>query len=76
MIQENTPKVILNVASGKVLPLDLPPLYFLVNVDLRYYECFSNPEHVELTYSEWDKSKSIMLNLTEDILSFLDKTTI
>jgi predicted SAM-dependent methyltransferase len=70
--------VILNIAAGKIKPLNLPNKYFLVNVDLRYYDCFITPEVIETKYIDWtkDKSQNQDLYLKEDIFNFLNKTTL
>ena len=69
-------KRILNIASGKIAPLDLSVKnisYFIVNVDTMFYD-YEEPDIVEDQYKFWDPSKSVQFNVKEDIFTFLERT--
>jgi len=70
-------QAILNIAGGKIKPLDLSKLtsYFLVNVDTMYYDTH-NPATIEGNYKRWSCIGSESYNINEDIFQFMQRTII
>ncbi len=70
---------ILNIAAGKINPLDLEEIgkrHFLVNLDTMYYNALT-PEEVEARYyTSWDKSKSLGVKCKADAFEFMERTSI
>lgn len=71
---------ILNIAGGKINPLDLDNVgeYFIVNVDKMYYSR-SNPAEIETRYSEWfngDIFRFQGINHSADVFEFMERITI
>lgn len=66
-------KSILNIAGGKIPPLDLSGQYFLVNVDTMYY-MHTDPAQVEKKWKEWKKSTRQYYNIKADVFEFLERT--
>jgi hypothetical protein len=64
---------ILNIAGGKIPPLDLSGQYFLVNVDTMYY-MHTDPAHVEKKWKEWKKTTRQIHNIKADVFEFLERT--
>lgn len=67
---------ILNIAGGKIPPLDLKATEpnFLVNVDQMYYKD-SSPKYVEQEYESWMKLGSLEFNIREDAFTFMERTS-
>jgi hypothetical protein len=69
-------KTILNIASGKIPPLDLDykdQNYFIVNVDTMFYEN-TPPDVVEQEYNNWQGYQMRSYNIKSDIFEFLERT--
>lgn len=75
---------ILNIAAGKIDPLDIDNIkkYFLVNLDTMYYSTTS-PDSIESMYDHWsDESSLVPLNdrisvkCKEDAFQFMERTSI
>lgn len=69
---------ILNIASGKILPLEIRDPYFLINVDTMFYSN-TRPENVETSALTWERNnfKSSQLhNINSDIFQFMERTVL
>ena len=64
---------LLNIASGKILPLNLPERYFLVNADIMYYYT-SPPDIIEKDWVSWTKDLNISHYSNSDIYEFMERT--
>lgn len=73
---DNTAKTILNIAAGKIHPLDLERVdhYFLVNLDTMYYNAIS-PAEIEQKWDVWNVGKQIYLCNT-NAFEFMERTFI
>jgi len=72
-------EAILNVAAGKLNPIDFMPNAgdFLVNLDPMYYK-YDDPSRIEDTYDRWVKQEdeSIIKYCNEKAFTFLERTRI
>ena len=66
---------ILNLAAGKLLPLDLPDAYFLVQLDTMYYY-HADPTTVEQYESQYDEDKIMRFRCNTDAFEFMERTSI
>jgi len=67
---------ILNIAGGKIPPLDIEKPYFIVNVDTMYYRN-EDPAEVEEDWSEWRRSSkkyTKLMNVKSDVFEFMERT--
>jgi hypothetical protein len=67
---------ILNIAGGKIPPLDIEKPYFIVNVDTMYYRN-EDPAWVEEQWSEWRRSSikhTQIMNVKSDVFEFMERT--
>ncbi|MHA1815628.1 MAG: hypothetical protein ACTSX1_06455 [Candidatus Heimdallarchaeaceae archaeon] len=67
---------ILNIAGGKIPPLDIEKPYFIVNVDTMYYRN-EDPAWVEEQWSAWRRSQSKttqIMNVKSDVFEFMERT--
>ena len=67
---------ILNIAGGKIPPLDVEKPYFIVNVDTMYYRN-EDPAQVEKDWSEWRRSSTKytqLMNVKSDVFEFMERT--
>ncbi len=71
------PQTILNIAGGKIPPLDLKKHgpYFLVNVDTIYYQN-ADCELIELVHEKWDGESTKTYNVREDVFIFMERSAI
>ncbi len=70
-------KTILNVAGGKIPPIDLnyeDENYFIVNVDTMYYQS-KDPGEVEFERSDWMQYENKTFNIKEDVFTFMERTS-
>jgi hypothetical protein len=70
-------QTILNIAAGKILPLDLPTKErsFIVNVDPMFYYN-TDPASVEKKRALWDEKSTKIVNIKKDIFEFMERTVI
>jgi hypothetical protein len=70
-------KTILNIAAGKILPLDLPTKErsFIVNVDPMFYRN-DDPASVEKKRALWNEKSTKICNIKKDIFEFMERTII
>ena len=68
-------KNILNIAAGKLKPINLPDKYFLINLDTMYYDSIK-PEHVETIYSLFKEDKPQEHFCNESAFTFMERTKI
>jgi len=66
---------ILNIAGGKLAPLDIEEPYFVVNVDTMYY-LHTEPAEVEKAWIYWDQKTNRIFNVKEDVFTFLERTAV
>ena len=66
---------ILNVAGGKMRPIDLAGPYFLVNVDKMYYRN-ADPDLIEQEYVLWRRLGSKSFNVRLDVFEFMERTAL
>ncbi len=66
---------ILNIAAGKVTPIDLPENYFLINTDTMYYHN-TTPDIIEKNWIDWKKSGKKIYYCNSDIYEFMERTKI
>lgn len=68
---------ILNLAAGKLFPLDLPqpPNYCLVQLDTMYYR-YNSIEEIEYTLENYSPMKTKILYCNEDAFKFMERTKI
>lgn len=68
---------ILNLAAGKLLPLDLPtpPNYCLVQLDTMYY-LYDHPDVIESELSKYVPVRTKMIHSSEDAFTFMERTKI
>ena len=69
---------ILNIAGGKLTPLDIEKPYFIVNVDTMYYRN-EEPAWVEEQWSAWgrtDLRTTQIMNIKSDVFEFMERTYI
>ena len=68
---------ILNIAGGKIPPLNLETYepYFLVNIDTMYYGN-KHPSIVEASYKNWRSLGCETHNIKEDIVEFMERTVL
>jgi hypothetical protein len=67
---------ILNIAGGKIPPLDIEKPYFIVNVDTMYYRN-EEPAWVEEQWSDWRRSSTKytqIMNVKSDVFEFMERT--
>lgn len=67
---------ILNIAGGKIPPLDIEKPYFIVNVDTMYYRN-EEPAWVEEEWSAWrrtDAKTTQIMNVKSDVFEFMERT--
>lgn len=71
------PQTILNIAGGKIPPLDLKKHdpHFLVNVDRMYYQN-ADCESIELVHEKWDGKSTKTYNVREDAFIFMERSAI
>jgi len=71
----NEEQLILNLAAGKLQPLDLPDFYYLIQLDTMYYT-HSSVDKIEMGAVEWAKlpRNTIMHNCSEDAFKFMENT--
>lgn len=70
-------QTILNIAAGKILPLDLPKKErsFIVNVDPMFYYN-DEPASVEKKRAQWNERSTKIFNIKKDIFEFMERTVI
>ncbi len=66
---------ILNIASGKIPPLEMKRPVFLVNVDTMFYQNH-DPAQVEKKAAEWKGTHNVEFKIKQDIFEFMERTTI
>jgi len=68
---------ILNLAAGKLLPLDLPTYYLLVQLDTMYYD-YMDPSKIEQISSKYrdDTLEMVRMKCNEDAFTFMERTSI
>lgn len=68
---------ILNLAAGKLLPLDLPMYYLLVQLDTMYYD-YMDPARIEQISSKYrDNTLDVVrMRCNEDAFTFMERTSI
>jgi len=67
--------IILNIAAGKELPLELPEPYFLINSDIMYYQN-TQPDVIEKELAEWNGTLNKSYYCKTDIYEFMERTKI
>lgn len=70
-------ETILNIAGGKIAPLDLhhDKNYFVVNIDTMYYQ-HSDPGDVEQEIIDWRGYESRQHNINEDAFIYMERTAL
>lgn len=68
-------QTILNIAAGKIPPLDLPTKEksFIVNVDPMFYHNYE-PAQVEKKRKEWNEKTTKVFNIRKDAFEFMERT--
>ena len=68
---------ILNIAAGKILPIELSiyKRFFLVNLDPMYYE-YDTPEEIERCWTDRRPTKETTLYCNADAYEFMERTKI
>lgn len=66
---------ILNIAAGKLIPIDLPEKYFLINTDTMYYHNTS-PDIIEKEWMGWDRIINKTYYCKADIYEFMERVKI
>ncbi len=66
---------ILNIASGKLYPLDLPETYFLINNDIMHYY-HTTPDIIEEEWLDWIETLNKTYYCKTDIYEFMERTKI
>ena len=69
------PEKILNIASGKIPPIDYKPPIFLVNVDTMFYQNH-DPAQVEKKAKDWTQTHNAEYKVKQDVFEFMERTTI
>ena len=72
---------ILNLGSGKILPLGLPEVsikpddaFFLVNLDSGYYPTITEAKDVQLKFEKWAQDPiQTLLYVNENAFTFMEK---
>ena len=66
---------ILNIAGGKIPPLNPKDPAFIVNVDTMFYKNH-DPEKVERRALEWDRNHNAIYNIKADVFEFMERTVL
>jgi len=64
---------ILNIAGGKIPPLNPKDPAFIVNVDTMFYQNH-DPAEVEMKALEWNESHNEIYNVKADVFEFMERT--
>ena len=70
-------RVILNIAAGKIKPLDLSmdEANFIINLDTMYYN-HQTPEEIEQKWKQWPLTTDHTFYCKEDAFTFMERTMI
>lgn len=66
---------ILNIAAGKMQPLDLPKIFFLINLDTSYYDALT-ASAIEREYGAWYSIGKRTFRCNEDAFNFMERSSI
>lgn len=66
---------ILNIAAGKIMPLDLPEDYFLVNLDTAYYNT-TKPGIIEKEWDNWLFNTQKIIYCNANAYPFMERIAI
>ena len=65
---------ILNIAGGKIPPIDPQKPAFIVNVDTMFYQNH-DPAEVEISMEDWAGDGPMQYNIKADVFEFMERTT-
>lgn len=66
---------ILNIAGGKIPPLEIKRPAFIVNVDTMFYHNH-DPGQVEKRANDWKETHNLEFQVKQDIFEFMERTTL
>jgi hypothetical protein len=66
---------ILNIASGKIPPLNPQNPAFIVNVDTMFYQN-DDPAEVEISMQDWAGDGPMQYNIKSDVFEFMERTVL